>query len=73
MSLCLSYLAIFLKYSKGGRSASSHAGIQNFPSDVCYEVGHYQVPSKKQGMFKVCKNNFRCHCVKCKARLHDVF
>ena len=72
MSLCLFQLAIFLKHSKEGRSASNHEGIQNVPSDVCYEVAHYQVPSKKQGMCKVCKNNFRCRCVKCKASLYDI-
>ena len=26
---------------------------QNVPSDVCYEVAHYQVPSKRQGICKV--------------------
>ena len=34
-------------------------GSQNIPSDVCYEIAHYQVSSKKQGVFKVWKNNFR--------------
>ena len=72
MNLCLSQPAIFLKYSKEGRSTSSHEGIQNAPSDVCYEVVYYQVPSKKQGMCKVCENNFRCRCVKCKANVHDI-
>ena len=39
--------AIFLKYSKGGRLSSSHLGIQNIPSDVCYEdTKHYQVQSE---------------------------
>ena len=28
---------IFLKYSKEGRLSSSHLGIQNIPSDVCYD------------------------------------
>ena len=69
---CLSQLAIFLKYSMEDRSASNHEGIQNVPSDVCYEVAHYQVPSKKQGMCKVCENNFRCRSVKCKTNLHDI-
>ena len=41
MSLCLSYFAIFLKYSKESRSSSSYVGIQNVPSDICYEVAHY--------------------------------
>ena len=35
--------AIFLKYSKKGRLSSSHAGIQNIPSDVCYDnTKHYR-------------------------------
>ena len=55
MSLCLPKLSIFLIYSKKGRSALSHEGIQNFPSDVCYEVAHYQVPFKKQGLCKTAK------------------
>ena len=39
--------AIFLKYSKEGRLSSSHAGNQNIPSDVCYDViKHYQVQSE---------------------------
>ena len=39
--------AIFLKYSKEGRLFSSHAGIRNIPSDVCYDdTKHYQVKSK---------------------------
>ena len=29
--------AIFLKYSKEGRLSSSHLGIRNIPSDVCYD------------------------------------
>ena len=37
--------AIFLKYSKEGRPSSSRVGIQNVPSDVCYDdIKHYQVP-----------------------------
>ena len=36
--------AVFLKYSKEGRLSSSHVGIRNIPSDVCYDVTkHYQV------------------------------
>ena len=73
VSLCLSWLAIFLKYSKEGWSSSSHVGIQNVPSDDCYEVAHYQVPSKNQGMCQVYKNNFRCRCVRCKVNLYDIF
>ena len=29
--------ASFLKYSKEVRLSSSHVGIQNIPSDVCYD------------------------------------
>ena len=54
--------SIFLKYWKEGRPSSSYVGTQNVPSDVCCEVAHYQVPSKKQGMRKVYKNNFQCRC-----------
>ena len=47
---------IFLKYSKEGRLSSSHVGIRNVPSDVCYDdTKHYQVLSEKQGRCKVCK------------------
>ena len=36
--------AIFLEYSKKGRLSSSHVGIRNIPSDVCYDdTKHYQV------------------------------
>ena len=36
--------AISLKYSKEDRLSSSHVGIQNIPSDVCYDdAKHYQV------------------------------
>ena len=28
--------AIFLKHSKEGRLSSSHVGVRNIPSDVCY-------------------------------------
>ena len=35
---------IFLKYSKNSKLSSSHAGIRNIPSDVCYDnTRHYQV------------------------------
>ena len=38
---------IFLKYSKEGRLSSSHVGIRNILSDVCYDVTkHYQVQSE---------------------------
>ena len=33
--------AISLKYSKEGRSSSSHAGIRNVLSDVCYDDTKY--------------------------------
>ena len=34
--------AIFLKYSMEGRLFSSHVGIGNIPSDVCYDdAKHY--------------------------------
>ena len=37
---------IFLKYSKESRLPSSHLGIRNIPSDVCYDdTKHYQVQS----------------------------
>ena len=40
--------AIFSKYSKKGRLSTSHIGIRNIPSDVCYEdTKHYQVQSVK--------------------------
>ena len=49
----------FLKYSKEGRSFSSHAGIWNAPSDVCDDdTKHYMVPSKKQGRCKVWKKEY---------------
>ena len=39
--------AFFLKYSKEGRLSSSHAGIRNIRSDICYdETKHYQVQSE---------------------------
>ena len=38
---------IFLKYSKKGILSSSHVGIRNIPSDVCYDdIKHYQVRSE---------------------------
>ena len=50
--------AIFLKYSKQGRSSTNHVGIRNVPSDVCYnDTKHYQVPYEKQGRCKVYKKN----------------
>ena len=39
--------AIFLKYSKEGRSPSNHLGIRYISSDVCYgDTKHYQVQSE---------------------------
>ena len=38
---------IFLKYSKEGRLSSSHVGIRNIPSDICYDYKkYYQVQSE---------------------------
>ena len=38
---------IFLKYSKEARFSSSHLGIRNILSDVCYDdTKHYQVQSE---------------------------
>ena len=37
----------FFEYSKEGGLSSSHVGIQNIPSDVCYDgTKHYQVKSE---------------------------
>ena len=48
--------AIFLKYSKEGRLSSTHVGIRNISSDVCYDdTKHYQVQSehrRTQNLFK---------------------
>ena len=45
---------IFLKYSKEGRSSSSHLGIRHVPSDFSYvDTKHYQMPFEKQGRCKV--------------------
>ena len=39
--------AIFQKYLKEGRLSSSHLGIRNIPSVVCYDdAKHYQVLSE---------------------------
>ena len=62
-----------MKYSKEGRSSSSHVGIRNVPPDACYDdTKHYQVPSEKQGRRKVCNEDSRRRCVKCKVNLHEV-
>ena len=54
-------IAIFLKYSKEGRLCSSHLGIRNIPSDVCYDdTKHYQVQSEHrriQNPFKHLRGN----------------
>ena len=46
----------FLKYSKEGRLSSSHLGIRNIPSGVCYDdTKYYQVQSEHrriQNLFK---------------------
>ena len=48
--------AIFLKYSKKGRSFLSHVVVWNVLSDVCYdEKKPYQVPSEKPVRCKVYK------------------
>ena len=48
--------SILLKYSKEGRLSSSHVGIRNDPSDICYDdAKHYQVQSehrRSQNPFK---------------------
>ena len=42
----------FLKYSKEGRLCSSHLGIRNIPSDVCYDdTKHCQVQSEHRHVF----------------------
>ena len=47
---------IFLKYSKEGRLSSSHLGIRNIPSNICYnDKKHCQVQSEDeriQNLFK---------------------
>ena len=40
--------AIFLKQSKQGRLSSSHVGVWNIPSDVCYNNTKYQVQSENK-------------------------
>ena len=41
--------SIFLKYSKEDRLSSSHVGIPNIPSDICYDdTKHYQVQSEQR-------------------------
>ena len=60
--------AFFFKYSKEGRLSSSHVGIRNIPSDVCYDdTKPYQVQSEKQSRCKVCKKNSRRRYVHCKS------
>ena len=55
---------IFLKYSKEGRLSSTHLGIRNIPSDVCYdETKHYQVQSEHkciQNSFKHLRGSVLC-------------
>ena len=39
---------ISLKYSKEGRLSSSHVGMQNIQSNICYnDTKHYQLQSVK--------------------------
>ena len=52
MSHCLFWLfeemlsMQFFEYSNEGGLSSTHVGIQNIPSDVCYDgTKHYQVKS----------------------------
>ena len=40
--------AILLKHSKEGRLSSSHVGVRNIPSDVCYNNTKHQVQSKNK-------------------------
>ena len=41
--------SIFLKYSKKDRLSSSHVGIPNIASDICYDdTKHYQVQSEQR-------------------------
>ena len=66
--------AIFLKYSKEGRSSPRHVGIRNVPSNVRYDdTKHYIVQSEKQGRCKMCKKNSQRRCIKCKVNVHDIY
>ena len=47
--------AIFLKHSKEDRLSSSHVGIRNIPSDVCYNNTKYQVQSENKAGVKCVK------------------
>ena len=40
--------AIFLKHSKEGRLSSSHVGVRNISSDVCYNNTKHQVRSENK-------------------------
>ena len=55
---------ILLKYSKKGILSSSHVGIRNIPSDVCYDdTKHYQVRSEHrhiQNPFTIYGGVFLC-------------
>ena len=51
--------AIFLKRSNEGRLSSSHVGVQNIPSDVCYNNTKHQVQSENKAGVRCFKNNFR--------------
>ena len=43
----LGEMLFFQKYSKEGKLSSSHVGIRNIPSDICYDnTKHYQKQSE---------------------------
>ena len=56
---------IFLEYSKEVRLSSSHLGIRNIPSNVCYDdTTHYQVQCERrriQNPYETSK--MECFCV----------
>ena len=52
---------IFLKYSKEDRLSSSHLGIRNIPSDVCYDdTKHYQVQPEHMRIQNLFKHSRGC-------------
>ena len=59
--------AIFLKYSKEGRSTSSKCG-----NSKCSIRFLLQILFEKQDRCKVCKKNSRHCCVKCKVDIYDI-
>ena len=71
ISLCLLWLfkrdvvdAVFLEYSKEGKLSSSHVGIRNISSDVCYDdTKHYQMQSEHRRIQKPFKHlRMECFC-----------